>query len=727
MSESFFTHETEVGLQIRRRRTRVSQPGAAIEALATALDSRRGAVLTSGFEYPGRYTRFDVGFVDPPLCLTGRDRAFRVEALNRRGQVLLSMCSAALSACPAVSNLSQQGSAIKGQVASSAVPFTEEERTRQPSLVSILRCLREAMACPGDPHLGFYGALGYDLVFQFESLRKRLARAEDHSDLVLMLPDELTVIDHQREVAWTYRYEFSFEGRATEGLPRATRQWKYRPAVEPATPVSDHGAGGYAEVVRRALREFEAGNLFEVVPGQEFQRGCPLSPSRVFGRLRQDNPAPYGFMVNLGEGEYLVGASPEMFVRVQGGRVETCPIAGTIARGADALGDADQILKLLSCPKEKAELTMCTDVDRNDKARVCKPGSVRVIGRRQVELYSRLIHTVDHVVGELREGFDALDALLSHAWAVTVTGAPKQAAMQFIEDHELSPRRFYGGAVGMVGLDGSINTGLTLRTMHIRDGVAHIRAGATLLHASDPETEAGESELKASALLAALDQLEAGAGGTQAGSHRGEGARSRRLRRLLLVDHRDSFVHTLGDYFRQLGARVDTLRAGFPLEEIDRLDPDLVVLSPGPGRPQDFAMERTLSYLAAAGRPAFGVCLGLQGLVEFCGGQLGVLPGPRHGSQSMLRDVYGPMFEGLPSTGLTVGRYHSLHALPESLPSVLQVHAQADDDGCVMACAHRDLPFLAVQFHPESIMSAQHRLGLSLLDNVLTSLVPSGG
>src|SRR5690606_14944882 len=138
------------------------------------------------------------------------------------------------------------------------------------------------------------------------------------------------------------------------------------------------------------------------------------------------------------------------------------------------------IRQLLNSSKDEAELSMCTDVDRNDKSRVCVPGSVQIIGRRQVELYSRMIHTVDHVQGRLLARFDALDAFLSHTWAVTVTGAPKQRAMQFIEDHERSPRRWYGGAFGRIGFDGSMDTGLTIRTIHIENGVAQVRAGATL-------------------------------------------------------------------------------------------------------------------------------------------------------------------------------------------------------------------------------------------------------
>mgnify|MGYP002145284920 CR=1 FL=1 len=224
----------------------------------------------------------------------------------------------------------------------------------------------------------------------------------------------------------------------------------------------------------------------------------------MFDRLSSRNPSPYLFYFNLGQ-EQLIGSSPEMFLRVEDGRtIETCPIAGTIRRGADAVEDAVQRARLYGSLKDESELTMCTDVDRNDKARICEPGSVRVIGRRQVEMYSRLMHTVDHVVGTLREDRDALDAFLAHTWAVTVTGAPKPDALQFIEDHEKSARGFYSGAVGAVMFNGDLNTGLTLRTARLRDGVVEVRAGATLLHASDPTKEARECVLKASAVFDAL-------------------------------------------------------------------------------------------------------------------------------------------------------------------------------------------------------------------------------
>ena len=278
--------------------------------------------------------------------------------------------------------------------------------------------------------------------------------------------------------------------------------------------------------------------------------------------------------------------------------------------GGDPLEDAQQIKKLLLSAKEESELTMCTDVDRNDKSRICEPGSVRVLGRRQIEMYSRLIHTVDHVEGYLRSNFDALDAFLCHTWAVTVTGAPKTWAIRFIEKMEASVRHWYGGAVGMIGFDGTLNTGLTLRTIRIKNGIAEVRAGATLLHDSDPAAEEAETELKASALIDAIvrDDSPAALEGVVAGSSSASSVPpgSATIRKVLLVDHEDSFVHTLANYIRQAGAEVVTCRSGSPLDAFIRSDidsgkfrPDLAVLSPGPGSPSDFKLSSTIDAMVA--------------------------------------------------------------------------------------------------------------------------------
>ncbi|HKA26819.1 MAG TPA: anthranilate synthase component I, partial [Gaiellaceae bacterium] len=548
-------YETAGGIRVHRTVDEIAVANA-IEPIVQALDAHRGVLLASSYEYPGRYTRWDMGFIDPPLALTARNRDFRVEALNARGRVLLAPVAAALRSLDAVERMSVTNDSLEGAIRAPAGRFVEEERSRQPSVFSVLRTLGTLFRHPDEPHLGLYGAFGYDLAFQFESIRLRLERPPDQRDLLLYLPDELVIVDHRREVATVRRYDFEVGGRSTAGLPRTGSAAPYV-ETSSAPDRGDHAPGEYAAMVRLAREAFARGDLFEVVPGQIFREACPLPPSELFRRLRERNPSPYGFLINLGEAEYLVGASPEMYVRVDGDRVETCPISGTIARGNDPIGDASQIVALLTSGKDESELTMCTDVDRNDKSRICVPGSVRVIGRRQIEMYARLIHTVDHVEGRLRPEFDALDAFLAHAWAVTVTGAPKTWAMQFIEDHERSSRAWYGGAVGVVGFDGNLNTGLTLRTIRVKHGVAEVRAGATLLYDSDPASEEAETELKASVFLDTI--------------RRGRAAEARPPllvtrpssgRRVLLVDHQDSFVHTLANYLRQTGAEVVTLRSG---------------------------------------------------------------------------------------------------------------------------------------------------------------------
>ncbi|RUW81752.1 anthranilate synthase, partial [Mesorhizobium sp. M1E.F.Ca.ET.063.01.1.1] len=669
---------TAGGVTITRERHDQPYEGA-IDAYVEGLNSRRGAVFSSNYEYPGRYTRWDTAIIDPPLVISARGRAMRIEALNARGEALLPLIGKALGQISEVTIAETSKKLIRLDVAKPGRVFTEEERSRVPSVFTVLRAITALFKTAEDANLGLYGAFGYDLAFQFDPVDYKLERRESQRDLVLFLPDEILVVDHYSTKAWTDRYDYSGEGFSTEGLARDAHVEPFKTA-DRIPPRGDHEPGEYANLVRRAMESFKRGDLFEVVPGQMFYERCETQPSDISRKLKSINPSPYSFFINLGENEYLIGASPEMFVRVNGRRVETCPISGTIKRGDDAISDSEQILKLLNSKKDESELTMCSDVDRNDKSRVCEPGSVRVIGRRQIEMYSRLIHTVDHIEGRLREGMDAFDAFLSHAWAVTVTGAPKLWAMRFIEQNEKSPRAWYGGAIGMVNFNGDMNTGLTLRTIRIKDGIAEVRAGATLLFDSVPEEEEAETELKASAMLSAIRDAKTGnaTGAERATARVGDGVN------ILLVDHEDSFVHTLANYFRQTGANVSTVRTPVPEEVFERLKPDLVVLSPGPGTPKDFDCAATIKRARARDLPVFGVCLGLQALAEAYGGELRQLHIPMHGKPSRIRvSKPGIIFSGLPKE-VTVGRYHSIFADPVRLPDDFVVTAETED-GVIMA------------------------------------------
>ena len=697
---------TRGGLAITRVAEQFTGGASRLDDLVNLLDRRRGVVLSSGTTVPGRYESFDLGFSDPPLKLETTGVDFKLEALNERGQVLIAFLADVLRE-PCVVISEKTASRLAGHIIRGDAPVEEDQRTRRASVVSLVRDLVAAFSANDDGLLGLFGAFAYDLVFQIEDLVQKRARESDQRDIVLYVPDRLLAYDRATGRGVVLSYDFTWKGRSTEGLPRETADSPYMKT--PRQGFADHAPGEYQATVETARAAFARGDLFEAVPGQLFAEPCDRSPAEVFQRLCVINPSPYGALMNLGDGEFLVSASPEMFVRSDGRRVETCPISGTIARGTDAIGDAEQIRQLLNSEKDEFELNMCTDVDRNDKARVCVPGTIKVLARRQIETYSKLFHTVDHVEGMLRPGFDALDAFLTHAWAVTVTGAPKLWAMQFVEDHERSPRRWYAGAIGAVNFDGSINTGLTIRTIRMKDGLAEVRVGATCLFDSDPAAEDRECQVKAAALFQALRGDPPKPLSTFAPDATGSG------KRVLLIDHDDSFVHMLADYFRQVGASVTVVRYVHALDMLKQKRWDLLVLSPGPGRPEDFGIKKTIDAALENKLPVFGVCLGVQAIGEYFGGELGQLTHPAHGRPSRVQVRGGRLMRNLPSE-IVIGRYHSLYVERDSMPEVLSVTASTED-GVAMALEHKTLPVAGVQFHPESLMSLGGEVGLRIVEN----------
>ena len=699
-------YRTSGGLAITRAVEQFSGGASRLDDLIDLLDRRRGVVLSSGTTVPGRYESFDLGFADPPLVLETRGTDFTLQALNRRGEVLVAFLKDTLRE-PCVVITVASPARLAGHIVRGPAPVEEDQRTRRASVMSLVRAMIATLSANDDPLLGLFVAFAYDLVFQIEDLVQKRPREKDQRDIVLYVPDRLLAYDRATGRGVVLSYDFAWNGQSTAGLPRDTDASLY--LKEPRQGFADHAPGEYQATVEKARAAFARGDLFEAVPGQLFAEPCERSPAEVFQRLCRINPSPYGALMNLGDGEFLVSASPEMFVRSDGRRVETCPISGTIARGRDAIGDAEQIRQLLNSEKDEFELNMCTDVDRNDKARICVPGTIKVLARRQIETYSKLFHTVDHVEGMLRPGFDALDAFLTHAWAVTVTGAPKLWAMQFVEDNERSPRRWYAGAIGAVNFDGSINTGLTIRTIRMKDGLAEVRVGATCLFDSDPAAEDRECQVKAAALFQALRGDPPKPLSSTAPDATGSG------KNVLLIDHDDSFVHMLADYFRQVGANVTVVRYVHALKMLAERSWDLIVLSPGPGRPEDFKISTTIDAALARKLPIFGVCLGVQAMGEYFGGQLGQLAQPAHGRPSRVQVRGGRLMQGLPNE-IVIGRYHSLFVERDSMPEVLTVTA-ATEDGVAMAIEHKTLPVGGVQFHPESLMSLGDAVGLRIVEN----------
>ncbi len=707
MSQLSFT--TPSGITVVRRSSKIPY-ARGLAGLLKKLDTTRGAYLSSGYEYPERYSRWDFASVAPPIELIGRGRSFEIRALNQRGEVLNQILGQLLRPHPHWASIDISAKLIRGELKPLPEKFPEEERSKQPSPFSILRTLIQEFSNPLDSHLSLIGAFGYDLLLQFDPINLRLPR-HSSKDLHLFLCDDIYFMDRRKEVIERYSYDFALGSQTTVDLPRdSPRISKIKPKPGPADIRSDHEPEEYmrkVEVVREGMRQ---GNYYEVILRQTFSAPFAESPSELFRRVQKVSPSPYEFILQMGD-EQLVGASPEMFVRVEGRRVETCPISGTARRSGDPLRDAESIRDLLNSTKEESELTMCSDVDRNDKSRVCIPGSVQVIGRRLIESYASLFHTVDQVEGTLMDGFDSLDAFLTHMWAVTIVGAPKKAAAQAVEDLEVDARGWYGGAVGMLSLNGDINTGILIRTVHLKDGVARYSAGATLLYDSLPEAEEQECRLKAENFFRALHPRPKDASSKHLTRRIGEGIR------LLLVDNDDCFIHTLANYARQTGATVSTYRSRYAVERIRAEKPDVVLISPGPARPEDFGVPALVRELARLGIPTFGVCLGLQGIVEAFGGKLDVLDYPMHGKPSLVSHGNQGVFRDLPSP-FRVGRYHSLSADRETFPAVLEITAESED-GIIMGVRHRELPIEAVQFHPESILSLERNSGLRLMENMI--------
>ena len=325
-------YRTRGGIRVERRLIRQPYEGA-VEPLVDALERRRGVLLSSSFEYPGRYTRWDLGFVDPPVMLTARDRDVRIEALNLRGRVLVRAIAENLAELDALERFE---TAPGGSTAGSS-PWRQapSRKKTQPAALRLLGAARglRLFSAPDD-HTGLYGAFGYDLVFQFEPIAAAASAADDQRDSCCICRTRCwssTICAPPRRSHYEFRAAGERDGRAGGSTARAPvqRRRRGRSRQRPRRR-------RIRRLGRAGARRLQARRPVRGRPGPGLRRDIGERPSTLFRRLRRANPAPYGALINLGEGEFLVAASPEMYVRVEGRRIETCPISGTIARGADA-------------------------------------------------------------------------------------------------------------------------------------------------------------------------------------------------------------------------------------------------------------------------------------------------------------------------------------------------------------------------------------------------------
>lgn len=396
----------------------------------------------------------------------------------------------------------------------------DRERRGDDPMAELRRVLAEHRMprLEGLPRLagGLVGYFGYGTARLFEDLPARGADPLDLPDLRLFAPRVLLAFDNVRKSldllvlvrpAAGETYEGALEEiegileRLRRPLPAET---VFPPPAEPPVLRPAIERGRFEELVGRAREAIHAGEAIQVVLSQPFEGRTALDPFTAYRALRALNPSPYLFHLALGE-ETLVGASPEVMVRVEGGRALLRPIAGTRPRGADPTRDQALERELLADAKERAEHVMLVDLGRNDLGRIARPGAVRLEESFAVERYSHVMHLVSTVSGELRDGVDELDVLAATFPAGTVSGAPKVRAMELIAELEPEERGVYAGAVGYLGFDGNLDTCIAIRTMVFRDGVVRLQAGAGIVADSDPGLEYEETLHKARALRRALE------------------------------------------------------------------------------------------------------------------------------------------------------------------------------------------------------------------------------
>jgi len=381
----------------------------------------------------------------------------------------------------------------------------------------------KAAPLPGLPRFsgGLVGYFGYDTVRYIE---KRLDGPQKPDplatpDILLLESDQLAVVDNLTGKLYLVVYADPREpgayGRAQSrlrDLVRELREPARIPAEEPAAPAipqSEFSEDAFCEIVERAKRYIVDGDIMQVVLSQRTSHAYGASPLALYRALRALNPSPYMFFFHFGN-FHVVGASPEILVRLEGDAVTVRPIAGTRRRGRTADEDAALAAELLADPKERAEHVMLMDLGRNDVGRVAQTGSVHVTDNMTIERYSHVMHIVSNVEGTLKPGLDAIAVLRASFPAGTVSGAPKVRAMEIIDELEPSKRGVYAGAVGYLGFNGDMDLAIAIRTAVIKDGTLHVQAGAGIVADSVPQSEWQETQNKARAILRAAEMAQAG-------------------------------------------------------------------------------------------------------------------------------------------------------------------------------------------------------------------------
>jgi len=381
----------------------------------------------------------------------------------------------------------------------------------------------KAATQPGLPRFcgGLVGYFGYDTVRYIEHKLAATRKPDPLGapDILLLLSQELAIVDNLTGKLTLVVYADPAQRDAYGAARRRLAELlaKLREPVKipadtagaPEPAVSGFGESAYHAAVERAKRYIYDGDIMQVVPSQRMSKRFKATPLALYRALRTINPSPYMFYFDF-EALHVVGASPEILVRLEGDTVTVRPIAGTRRRGATPAEDAALADELLADAKERAEHIMLVDLGRNDVGRVARAGSVRVTEQMVIERYSHVMHIVSNVEGKLKPGLSAIDVLRATFPAGTVSGAPKVRAMEIIDELEPVKRGIYAGAVGYLGFNGDMDVAIALRTGVLKDGMLHVQAGGGIVADSVPAAEWQETQNKAKALLRAAEMAESG-------------------------------------------------------------------------------------------------------------------------------------------------------------------------------------------------------------------------
>ncbi len=384
---------------------------------------------------------------------------------------------------------------------------------RVPDALSVLSDTVNSGAEGERLRMGYIGFLSYEAARTFDTIELPIDPALPDAQFVL--PEVLLKIDHERKEIHVITHNDSSEDiaaieRVIHASPfredrRSTPQdmRPYLATQKDIESLRQTGRKEYCAMIEKAQERIAAGEAFQIVISQEFRIDDPPPPDQVYAALRDINPSPYLFYFRTPE-HTLVGASPEMLVRVDGRHISYRPIAGTRRRTGNAEEDQRMMEELRKDPKERCEHQMLVDLGRNDVGKVSKIGSVRVENPFHIEQYAHVFHIVSDVFGEMRDDLTSLDVVRSVFPAGTLTGAPKIRAMEIIRDLEKSTRGIYGGAFGYIDFAGNVDFAITIRTLLFRDGAATLRIGAGIVKDSIPEHEDNECLFKARSTLAAV-------------------------------------------------------------------------------------------------------------------------------------------------------------------------------------------------------------------------------